>query len=180
MIALADKILQAWRCYTDEDAFVFAETEGESHNTITPIARKRGENYELDLVLRNNITTEEHPLGVYHPHANLHHIKKENIGLIEVMGLAVLPARLKAEMEVLEKVFAEQGDFRAYEETAKHVDWMNDIITRHPDMTVDTVHNILLEEIGQVFKQVLVDAGVYKCTTEGRNAFERFIDYVNN
>ena len=180
LIALADKILQAWRGYTDEDAFVFAETEGESHNTITPIARKRGENYELDLVLRNNITTEEHPLGVYHPHANLHHIKKENIGLIEVMGLAVLPARLKAEMEVLEKVFAEQGDFRAYEETAKHVDWMNDIITRHPDMTVDTVHNILLEEIGQVFKQVLVDAGVYKCTTEGRNAFERFIDYVNN
>ena len=180
LIALADKILQAWRGYTDEDAFVFAETEGESHNTITPIARKRGENYELDLVLRNNITTEEHPLGVYHPHANLHHIKKENIGLIEVMGLAVLPARLKAEMEVLEKVFAEQGDFRAYEETAKHVDWMNDIITRHPDMTVDTVRNILLEEIGQVFKQVLVDAGVYKCTTEGRNAFERFIDYVNN
>ena len=180
LIALADKILQAWRGYTDAEAFVFAETNGEPHNTITPIARKRGENYELDLVLRNNITTEEHPLGVYHPHANLHHIKKENIGLIEVMGLAVLPARLKAEMEVLEKVFAEQGDFMAYEETAKHADWMNDIITRHPDMTVDTVHNILLEEIGQVFKQVLVDAGVYKCTTEGRNAFERFIDYVNN
>ena len=180
LIALADKILQAWRGYTDAEAFIFAETNGEPHNTITPIARKRGENYELDLVLRNNITTEEHPLGVYHPHANLHHIKKENIGLIEVMGLAVLPARLKAEMEVLEKVFAEQGDFMAYEETAKHADWMNDIITRHPDMTIDTVHDILLEEIGQVFKQVLVDAGVYKCTEEGRKAFGRFIDFVNN
>ena len=180
LIALADKILQAWRGYTDAEAFVFAQTDGEPHNTITPIARKRGENYELDLVLRNNITTEEHPLGVYHPHANLHHIKKENIGLIEVMGLAVLPARLKAEMEVLEKVFAEQGDFMAYEETAKHADWMNDIITRHPDMTIDTVHDILLEEIGQVFKQVLVDAGVYKCTEEGRKAFGRFIDFVNN
>ena len=180
LITLADKILQAWRGYTDEAAFVFAETNREPHNTITPIARKRGENYELDLVLRNNITTEEHPLGVYHPHANLHHIKKENIGLIEVMGLAVLPARLKAEMEVLEKVFAEQGDFMAYEETAKHADWMNDIIARHSDMTVETVHDILLEEIGQVFKQVLVDAGVYKCTEEGRKAFGRFIDYVNN
>ena len=180
LIALADKALQAWRGYTDAEAFVFAQTDGEPHNTITPIARKRGENYELDLVLRNNITTEEHPLGVYHPHANLHHIKKENIGLIEVMGLAVLPARLKAEMEVLEKVFAEQGDFMAYEETAKHAEWMNDIITRHPDMTIDTVHDILLEEIGQVFKQVLVDAGVYKCTDEGRKAFGRFIDFVNN
>lgn len=191
LIALADKILQAWRGYTDEDAFVFAETEGESHNTITPIARKRGENYELDLVLRNNITTEEHPLGVYHPHANLHHIKKENIGLIEVMGLAVLPARLKAEMEALEqmcvvreavKVNGEKAKPECHDNelTSKHADWMEEVMERHPDMTVDTVHEILLEEIGQVFKQVLVDAGVYKCTAEGRKAFGRFIDYVNN
>ena len=191
LIALADKILQAWRGYTDEDAFVFAETEGESHNTITPIARKRGENYELDLVLRNNITTEEHPLGVYHPHANLHHIKKENIGLIEVMGLAVLPARLKAEMEALEQMYVVREAVKVNGEkakpechdnevTAKHADWMDEVMERHPDMTVDTVHEILLEEIGQVFKQVLVDAGVYKCTKEGREAFGRFIDYVNN
>ena len=191
LIALADKILQAWRGYTDEDAFVFAETEGESHNTITPIARKRGENYELDLVLRNNITTEEHPLGVYHPHANLHHIKKENIGLIEVMGLAVLPARLKAEMEALEQMYVVREAVKVNGEkakpechdnelTSKHADWMEEVMERHPDMTVDTVHEILLEEIGQVFKQVLVDAGVYKCTKEGREAFGRFIDYVNN
>lgn len=191
LIALADKILQAWRGYTDEDAFVFAETEGEPHNTITPIARKRGENYELDLVLRNNITTEEHPLGVYHPHANLHHIKKENIGLIEVMGLAVLPARLKAEMEALEQMYVvreavkvngekAKPECRDNELTSKHADWMQEVMERHPAMTVDTVHEILLEEIGQVFKQVLVDAGVYKCTEEGRKAFERFIDFVNN
>ena len=191
LIAFADKILQAWRGYTDEDAFVFAETEGESHNTITPIARKRGENYELDLVLRNNITTEEHPLGVYHPHANLHHIKKENIGLIEVMGLAVLPARLKAEMEALEQMYVVREAVKVNGEkakpechdnelTSKHADWMEEVMERHPDMTVDTVHEILLEEIGQVFKQVLVDAGVYKCTKEGREAFGRFIDYVNN
>ena len=178
LMELADKILQAWRGYTDADAYIFAETEGEPHNTITPIARKRGENYELDLVLRNNITTEEHPLGVYHPHANLHHIKKENIGLIEVMGLAVLPARLKAEIEALEQVYIEKDDYRAYELTAKHADWMEEILVRHPEMTTENVHDILLEEIGQVFKQVLVDAGVYKCTKEGRAAFARFIDYV--
>ena len=180
LIELADKILQTWRGYTDEEAFIYAHTEGEPHNTITPIARKRGENYELDMVLRNNITTEEHPLGVYHPHANLHHIKKENIGLIEVMGLAVLPARLKAEIEALEQVYAEQGDYRANELTAKHADWMEEVVLKHPEMYGKNVHEILLEEIGQVFKQVLVDAGVYKCTKEGRAAFVRFIDYVNN
>ena len=191
LIALADKILQAWRGYTDEDAFVFAKTNGEPHNTITPIARKRGEAYELDLVLRNNITTEEHPLGVYHPHANLHHIKKENIGLIEVMGLAVLPARLKAEMEALEQMYVAREavknngekakqEYRDNELTSKHADWMEEVMERHPDMTIESVHEILLEEIGQVFKQVLIDAGVYKCTKEGREAFGRFIDYVNN
>ena len=180
LIELADKILQTWRGYTDEEAFIYAHTEGEPHNTITPIARKRGENYELDMVLRNNITTEEHPLGVYHPHANLHHIKKENIGLIEVMGLAVLPARLKAEIEALEQVYAEQGDYRANELTAKHADWMEEVVLKHPEMYGKNVHEILLEEIVQVFKQVLVDAGVYKCTKEGRAAFVRFIDYVNN
>jgi len=179
LIELADKILLAWRGYTDEAAFIYAETDGEPHNTITPIARKRGELYELDLVLRNNITTEEHPLGVYHPHANLHHIKKENIGLIEVMGLAVLPARLKAEVEMLEKVHIEHGDFKENELTAKHADWMEEIISRYPKMDALNVHEILLEEIGQVFKNVLVDAGVYKCTEEGRAAFSMFIDTVN-
>ena len=179
LIELADKILLAWRGYTDEAAFIYAETDGEPHNTITPIARKRGDLYELDLVLRNNITTDEHPLGVYHPHANLHHIKKENIGLIEVMGLAVLPARLKAEVEALEQIYVEHGDFRAHELTAKHADWMEEIIARNPKMDADHVHGILLEEIGQVFKNVLVDAGVYKCTKDGKEAFNRFIEIVN-
>ena len=179
LVELADKVLLAWRGYTDEAAFIYAETDGEPHNTITPIARKRGEKYELDLVLRNNITTEEHPLGVYHPHAELHHIKKENIGLIEVMGLAILPARLKAEMEALERIYAEKGDFRANELTEKHADWMEDVVNRHPEMTAANIHEIVQEEIGQVFKKVLMDAGVYKCTAEGREAFLRFIDAVN-
>ena len=176
LIDAADKILKAWRGYTDEAAFVFAETDGEPHNTITPIARKRGEVYELDLVLRNNITTEEHPLGVYHPHANLHHIKKENIGLIEVMGLAVLPARLKGEMEKLAEVILTGGDLRADEATKKHADWAEEFLKRYPDVNADNVHDIIRKEIGSVFSQVLEDAGVYKRTPEGKAAFLRFIE----
>lgn len=179
LTALADKILCAWRGYTDEAAFVLAETDGEPHNTITPIARRRNDSYELDLVLRNNITTQEHPLGVYHPHQKLHHIKKENIGLIEVMGLAVLPVRLKAEIEALEQIYREHGDYRANELTEKHADWMEEVLKKHPELQENTIHDILLEEIGQVFKEVLVDAGVYKCTPEGREAFDRFVAYVN-
>ncbi len=178
LVELADHILTAWRGYTDEAAFVFAETDGEPHNTITPIARKNGDKYELDLVLRNNITTEEHPLGVYHPHAKLHHIKKENIGLIEVMGLAVLPARLKGEMEALEKAILAGADLRADETLAKHADWVEEFLPRHPEMNADNLHAIVQEEIGHVFGQVLEDAGVYKCTDEGREAFERFLRTV--
>ena len=176
LIDAADKILKAWRGYTDEAAFVFAETDGEPHNTITPIARKRGEVYELDLVLRNNITTEEHPLGVYHPHAGLHHIKKENIGLIEVMGLAVLPARLKGEMEKLAEVILAGGDLRADEATKKHADWAEEFLKRYPDVNAGNVHDIIRKEIGSVFSQVLEDAGVYKRTPEGKAAFLRFIE----
>lgn len=179
LIALADKILLAWRGYTDEDAFVFAKTEGEDHNTITPIARKRGDNFELDLVLRNNITTKEHPLGVYHPHAKLHHIKKENIGLIEVMGLAVLPARLKDEMAQLETAILEKQDIRANEVLAKHADWVEEFLPKYEKVTEDNVTEILQKEIGMVFAEVLKDAGVYKCTKEGRDAFLRFVDFVN-
>ena len=178
LIALADKILLAWRGYTDEAAFIFAETDGEPHNTITPIARRRGEDFELDLVLRNNITTEEHPLGVYHPHAKLHHIKKENIGLIEVMGLAVLPARLKDEMAALEKAILEGVDLRAEEQTAKHADWVEEFSKNYDCIDASNIHGILQEEIGKVFAQVLEDAGVYKCTPEGREAFLRFTDSV--
>ena len=178
LVELADHILTAWRGYTDEAAFVFAQTDGEPHNTITPIARKNGDKYELDLVLRNNITTEEHPLGVYHPHAKLHHIKKENIGLIEVMGLAVLPARLKGEMEALEKAILAGADLRADETLAKHADWVEEFLPRHPEMNADNLHAIVQEEIGHVFGQVLEDAGVYKCTDEGREAFERFLRTV--
>lgn len=177
LIELADKILTAWRGYTDEAAFIFAETDGEPHNTITPIARKRGDQYELDLVLRNNITTEEHPLGVYHPHAELHHIKKENIGLIEVMGLAVLPARLKGEIEGLCRAIVAGEDLRKDEALAKHADWVDELKKTYT-FTADNVEEILKKEIGIVFMKVLEHAGVYKCTEEGRQAFLRFVDSV--
>ena len=179
IIALADKILAAWRGYTDEEAFIYAETEGEPHNTITPIARKRGERYELDLVLRNNITTPEHPLGVYHPHAELHHIKKENIGLIEVMGLAVLPARLKGEMEKLAEVLVSGGDLRANEALAKHADWAEEFLPKYTDVTAENVTDILQKEIGLVFSRVLEHAGVFKRDEAGQAAFGRFIDSLS-
>ncbi len=178
LIELADRILLAWRGYTDESAFIFAETDGEPHNTITPIARMRGDLLELDLVLRNNITTEEHPLGVYHPHAKLHHIKKENIGLIEVMGLAVLPARLKDEIAGLSEAIVAGKDLRADEELAKHADWVEEFLPKYDAVTSDNVTDILKKEIGLVFSEVLEDAGVYKCTQEGRAAFLRFVESI--
>ena len=176
IFALADKILDAWRGYSDEAAFILAETDGEPHNTITPIARKRNGRYELDLVLRNNITTEEHPLGVYHPHAKLHHIKKENIGLIEVMGLAVLPARLKEELELLEEYILEGKDIASNEKIEKHAAWAAEFLPKYDNINKDNVHEILQKEVGIVFTHVLEDAGVYKCTPEGREAFMRFIE----
>ncbi len=175
LIDLAEHILECWRGYTDEAAFVFAETDGEPHNTITPIARKVGDTFELDLALRNNITIEEYPLGVYHPHAEYHHIKKENIGLIEVMGLAILPARLKEEMELLAEYLVEKKDIRSCEALEKHADWAEKIVPLHPELNADNVMDILKEEIGKVFVGVLEDAGVYKCTEEGREAFARFL-----
>ena len=178
IIELADRILQKWRDYTDEEAFIYAETDGEPHNTITPIARKRGNRYELDLVLRNNITTKEHPLGVYHPHANLHHIKKENIGLIEVMGLAVLPARLNQEMAQLREAILIGRDLRGDEVLEKHADWAEEFLTRYEKVDAFNIDEILHREIGLVFEQVLEDAGVYKRTPEGRKAFERFLAVI--
>lgn len=175
IIDLADHILRKWRGYTDEEAFIFAETDGAPHNTITPIARRRGDLFELDLTLRNNITTEEHPLGVYHPHAKLHHIKKENIGLIEVMGLAVLPARLKDEMELLKEYILEGKDIRSNEQIAKHADWTEEFLPSYDEVNGNNIDRILEQEVGKVFCQVLEDAGVYKCTEEGRAAFRRFI-----
>lgn len=176
IIALADKILAAWRGYTDEAAFIFAKTEGEPHNTITPIARKRGEKYELDLVLRNNITTKEHPLGVYHPHAELHHIKKENIGLIEVMGLAVLPARLKDEMEQLAKAVTAGENLRDSEALAKHADWVEEFLPGYQEVTEENIMEILHREIGLVFSKVLEHAGVFKGDEAGQEAFGRFLE----
>lgn len=178
LIDLAEHILNAWRSYTDEDAFIFAETDGTPHNTITPIARKRGDLYELDLTLRNNITTEEHPLGVYHPHAKLHHIKKENIGLIEVMGLAVLPARLKGEMELLKDYILTGKDIRSNEQIAKHADWVDEFLPNYTSITEENVEEILQQEVGKVFCEVLEDAGVYKCNEEGLKAFHRFIEVL--
>ena len=175
LVKAATRILEVWRGYTDEAAFIFAETDGEPHNTITPIARMKNGVYELDLVLRNNITTEEHPLGVYHPHAKLHHIKKENIGLIEVMGLAVLPARLKNEMEELADAILSGADIRANEMLEKHADWVEEFLPKYSDVQEANIMDILHEEIGQVFNQVLEDAGVYKQTEEGQKAFERFV-----
>ena len=176
IIALADVILNKWREYTDEEAFVYAYTDGEPHNTITPIARMRGDKYELDLVLRNNITTEEHPLGVYHPHANLHHIKKENIGLIEVMGLAVLPARLKTEMAQLKEAILAGADIRQDEILGKHADWVEEFSAKYDTINAENIDKIFEDEIGLVFMQVLEDAGVYKRTEEGLKAFERFVE----
>lgn len=178
LIDLADHILTKWRGYTDEEAYIFAETDGEPHNTITPIARKKGDVYELDLTLRNNITTEECPLGLYHPHSEYHHIKKENIGLIEVMGLAVLPSRLKKEMELLAECLTEHKPMENYEESQKHIDWVHDFMPKYSEINQDNVMDILKEEIGQVFVKVLEDAGVYKCTEEGREAFRRFIEIL--
>ena len=174
LIDLADKILAAWRGYTDKDAAIFAETDGEPHNTITPIARRREEKFELDLVLRNNLTTEEHPLGLYHPHAELHHIKKENIGLIEVMGLAVLPARLKEELAAVAGCLANCGDLRASELTEKHADWAEGFAKNYT-ITRNNALDIVQKETGLVFAQVLEHAGVYKRTPEGKKAFLRFL-----
>ena len=178
IIDLAEHILNVWRGYTDEAAFIFAETDGEKHNTITPIARKRGDLFELDLALRNNITTEEHPLGVYHPHAHLHHIKKENIGLIEVMGLAVLPSRLKGEMEQLADFIVNGKDLRSDEALAKHADWVDEFSKNYDKIDESNVHEILKQEIGKVFCQVLECAGVYKNTKEGMDAFMRFVEVL--
>lgn len=175
LIDLGEHILNQWRDYTDEAAFIFAETNGEPHNTITPIARKVGDVFELDLTLRNNITTEECPLGVYHPHTELHHIKKENIGLIEVMGLAVLPSRLKEEIELLEEYLLEGKDLRQNELLEKHADWVDEFKANYSEINKENVDRIVKEEIGRVFMQVLEHAGVYKCTPEGREAFMRFI-----
>ncbi len=177
LIDLADKILLAWRGYTDEEAVIFAETDGEPHNTITPIARRRGNKFELDLVLRNNLTTEEHPLGLYHPHGELHHIKKENIGLIEVMGLAVLPARLKAELAAVAACLAGGGDLRGDELTEKHADWAEAFWGSYA-ITAENALDIVQKETGKVFAKVLEHAGVYKRGAAGQEAFLRFIASV--
>ena len=179
LVDLADKILQKWRNYTDEDAFIFAQTNGEPHNTITPIARKRNGKYELDLVLRNNITTEEHPLGVYHPHSHLHHIKKENIGLIEVMGLAVLPARLKEEMQILKTAILNGEDLEKNDKIKSHADWAKTFLQKYDTITAENLDGIIQQGIGLVFAQVLEDAGVYKRTEAGQEAFCRFLRHCD-
>ena len=177
---LAGKILAKWRKYSDPDAMIFAETDGEPHNTITPIARMRNGKYELDLVLRNNLTTKEHPMGLYHPHEELHHIKKENIGLIEVMGLAILPGRLKKEMADLKTALLNGENLRENDELAKHADWAEEFMGRHPEFNAENAEDIIKDEIGQVFAKVLECAGVYKCTEEGRNHLKKFLTEVQN
>ena len=177
---LADKILGIWRGYTDEAVDVLAESDGEPHNTITPIARRRGDDFEIDMVLRNNRTTEEYPLGIFHPHDKLHHIKKENIGLIEVMGLAVLPGRLKSEMDSLRIALLEGKDIRNDEVLGKHADWVDEFMAKHKDFNKDNAEEIIRQEIGLVFSEVLTDAGVYKDDEKGRKGILRFIERVNS
>lgn len=179
LVELADRILTSWRKYTDEEAFIFAETDGTPHNTITPVARRVGEEYELDLTLRNNITTEERPLGVYHPRNEYHHIKKENIGGIEVMGLAILPSRLKTELEKLSHFILEGKNIREDADLEKHADWVDEFLPAYEGkINKDNIDAILKEETGKVFVHVLEDAGVFKCTEEGRKYFMRFIESV--
>ena len=175
IVAAANHILTKWRGYSDPEVNIFSETDGIPHNTITPIARMRGDLYELDLVLRNNITTDDCPLGLFHPHAEYHHIKKENIGLIEVMGLAVLPARLKKEMAELEQAILNHEDLRQNETMAAHAEWAEGWIPKYK-ITDSNIHSIIQKEIGIVFAKVLEDAGVYKRTEEGKAAFKRFIE----
>lgn len=179
LTALSDLILESWCAYTDEEAFIFAETDGEPHNTITPIAHYKDGRYVLDLVLRNNITTKEHPLGVYHPHADLHHIKKENIGLIEVLGLAILPSRLKTEIELLKDAILNKKDIRSIEEIEKHADWAEKFLGAYAEINADNIEAILQKEIGLVFCQVLSDAGVFKRDEAGKAAFWRFVESLS-
>lgn len=179
LVDLADKILGAWREYTDEEAFIFAKTNGEPHNTITPAARFANGKYELDLALRNNITTEERPLGVYHPRNEYHHIKKENIGGIEVMGLAILPSRIKSEMELLARCIIKGKDIRSFDELLKHADWAEEFIPKYEGkINEENVDEILKAEIGKVFVKVLEDAGVFKRDKKGREYFMKFIESV--
>lgn len=175
LIELAEHILKKWKSYTDESVFIYSSTNGEQHNTITPIARKRGDIYELDLVLRNNIRTEEHPLGVFHPHEEFHHIKKENIGLIEVMGLAVLPARLKTELEMLARKILNGEDLRDNELTKKHADWAEKFLTEYDDISEENINEIIRYEVGHVFVKILECAGVFKRDNVGASAFEKFM-----
>lgn len=177
LVELADKVLTTWRGYTDKDSFIYAETEGTPHNTITPIARMRNGKFELDLVLRNNITTEDCPLGYYHPHPEYHHIKKENIGLIEVMGLAVLPSRLKNEMAILGKAMVNGEDISANETIASHKEWAEMIMQKY-DINEDNIDDILKKEIGIVFTSILGQCGVYSRDDEGKAGFLRFIESV--
>ncbi len=179
LVELSDHILTKWRAYTDATAAIHAYTGSEPHNTITPIARKRGEFYEMDLVLRNNLTTEEHPMGLYHPHEELHHIKRENIGLIEVMGLAILPARLKDEMNQLKEYILLGKDIRSNEQIEKHANWAESFLPERPEISEENIEGILKEEIGKVFCKVLEHAGVYKRTQEGQSAFDRFLDTLS-
>ncbi|MBR5279209.1 MAG: galactose-1-phosphate uridylyltransferase, partial [Clostridia bacterium] len=169
-------ILANWRKYSDADAGIFAETDGTPHNTITPISRMNGNMFECDLVLRNNITSETRPLGVFHPNPSLHHIKKENIGLIEVMGLAVLPARLKTEIKLLEQAILNNEDISANPAIASHAQWAREVVAAYPNLNAENAEHILQQEIGKVFLQVLTDAGVYKRTPDGIKAFNKFIN----
>ncbi|BCZ48759.1 galactose-1-phosphate uridylyltransferase [Clostridium gelidum] len=177
LLDLADHILTSWRKYSDESVNIISHTGDEPHNTITPIARKRNGKYELDLVLRNNRTSTEHPMGIFHPHDEVHHIKKENIGLIEVMGLAVLPARLKEELNFLKDCLINKvPDVSDNEMVAKHSDWYKYLLEKHSNISAENAYDILQEEVGLKFLEVLCHAGVFKRDESGLAAFDKFIN----
>ncbi len=180
LINLADKILSSWRVYNDEECFIFSHTGNEIHNTITSIARKIGDKFELDLVLRNNITTDEYPFGVYHPHEEFHNIKKESIGLIEVMGLAILPARLKIEMDILKEYILEGKNIEKNKQIIKHNNWVKSFINNYNKITKENIDDIIKREIGKTFLNVLENAGVFKRDEKGQKGFEKFINSLNN
>lgn len=180
LVELGEIILNTWRQYSDEALGIFAHTDGVPHNTITPIARFKNGKYELDLVLRNNRTSDEHPDGIYHPHAHLHHLKKENIGLIEVMGLAVLPGRLKDELEVVKQALVAR-DANMLEEAGleKHLPWLNEMLTRYESVAADEAMSVIETEVGKKFVEILECCGVYKLTDEGLEGIQRFINTIN-
>ncbi|HBK6296038.1 MULTISPECIES: hypothetical protein [Campylobacter] len=179
MIKFADFILKKWKNYNDKNVNILTKTQNAHHNSITPIARMKNSNFELDLVLRSNRTDKKHPFGIFHPHEHLHNIKKENIGLIEVMGLAILPPRLKEELELLNDYILNNKDINTNEKIKKHTQWVKNFLPKYKDINDKNIEKILQKEISKTFLDVLKNCAVFKRNKKGMEAFERFINTLN-